>query len=155
MRALFVASSGGHLAHLLWLEPWWREHARAWVTFDTEDARARLAGEVVYHAAHPTNRSVRNAWKNWNMARSVLDWEQPDVVVSSGAGVAVPFIVAARLRGISTVFLEVIDRIDQPSLTARVVGPLVDELVLQWPEQRQALGRGTVVGPILGLGDEL
>ena len=155
MRVLLVASSGGHLAHLLWLEPWWRQHARAWVTFDTVDARSRLGGETVYHAAHPTNRSARNALRNWRIARDVLAWERPDVVVSSGAGVAVPFLLAAKWHGIPTVFLEVLDRIDHPSLTARALGPFVDGLALQWPEQRQALGRGTVLGPILGLGEQL
>jgi UDP-N-acetylglucosamine:LPS N-acetylglucosamine transferase len=150
MKALLVASGGGHLAHLLWLHSWWQSHERVWVTFDTPDARSRLEHEVVYWASHPTNRNVRNALKNTLSARAILAAEQPDLVVSTGAGVAVPFLALARLQGVPTVFVEVVDRITRPSLTARLVAPWVDELVLQWPEQRAALGRGTVIGPILG-----
>ena len=37
-HALLVGSSGGHLAQLLELEPWWRSWRRTWVTFETADA---------------------------------------------------------------------------------------------------------------------
>ena len=34
MKILFVCSSGGHLAQLYRLRPWWEGQERAWVTFD-------------------------------------------------------------------------------------------------------------------------
>ena len=33
MRIMFVTSGGGHLAQLLPLQPWWKDHGREWVTF--------------------------------------------------------------------------------------------------------------------------
>ena len=36
---LLVCSSGGHLAQLVKLRPWWEQHDRTWVCFDTTDAR--------------------------------------------------------------------------------------------------------------------
>ncbi len=51
--ALFVCSSGGHLAQLLELDHWWRHHDRHWVTFDLPDARSRLANEGFIAAHHP------------------------------------------------------------------------------------------------------
>lgn len=148
MKVLLVASSGGHLAHLDWLRPWWSLHARAWVTFDTPDARGRLAGEAVWWAVHPTQRSPVAAARNLALAWRVLRAEAPDVVVTTGAGVAVPFVVAARARGIPTVFVEVWDRMDGPSLTGRLLAPVVDAFVAQWPEQVPAGASAHLLGPL-------
>jgi hypothetical protein len=148
VRLLLVASSGGHLRHLLWLEPWWRAHERTWVTFDTPDAVAALAGERVIWAAHPTNRSVPSLLRNTALAIRTVVAEAPDVVVSPGAGVALPFLGVAAALGIPTVFLEVYDRIERPSLTGRLLAPLVDAVVLQHPAQRAAYPHGVVLGPI-------
>ncbi|HMV69532.1 MAG TPA: UDP-N-acetylglucosamine--LPS N-acetylglucosamine transferase [Myxococcota bacterium] len=148
LRLLLVASSGGHLAHLLWLRPWWEAHDRAWVTFDTPDARGALAGERVTWAFHPTNRSPINLARNAALAARTLAAERFDALVTTGAGVAVPFVLAARARGVPTAFIEVYDRVDGASLTGRLLAGLVDELVLQWDAQRAAYGRGVVLGPI-------
>lgn len=146
MRILLVASSGGHLAHLLALRPWWSEHSRVWVSFDTPDAVERLAGERVVWAHHPTNRRPDMLLKNAILAMRVLAEVRPDVVLSSGAGVALPFLAVARITGIPTVFLEVFDRIHAPSWTGRIAARWVDAVALQWEDQRAHYPRGTVVG---------
>ena len=148
MKVLLVASSGGHLTQLYWLEPWWREHERTWVTFDTPDARDRLEAERVWYAHHPTNRHLPNLLRNTRLAWRVLQREQPDLVVSNGAGVALPFLAIARLMDVPTIFCEVYDRIDRPSVTGRLVSRWVDTVVLQWPEQKRIYPDGIVLGPI-------
>ncbi len=149
LRVLLVASAGGHLAHLTWLRPWWSRHTRTWVTFDRADARARLAGEDVVWAHHPTNRHPGNLVRNTALAWRTVRRVRPDVVVSTGGGVALPFLGIARAVGAKTAFLEVYDRVDTLSLTGRLVAPWVDGLLLQHEAQQVAAGgRGTVLGPI-------
>ena len=109
---MFVCSSGGHLTQLYRLKPWWGQHDRRWVTFDTADATSLLAGETVAWAHYPTTRNIPNALRNLRLAWRLLRSERPDVVVSDGAGVAVPFFVIAKVLGSATVYLEVYDRID-------------------------------------------
>jgi beta-1,4-N-acetylglucosaminyltransferase len=147
-RWLLVASSGGHLRHLLWLRELWADVDRRWVTFDTPDARAALADEAVDFAAFPTNRSLKNLAINTVLAGRVLRAHRPTLVISAGAAVAVPFLGVAVALGVPTVHLEVYDRVDRPAWTTRLVAPWVDRLILQWPAQRAALGRGVVLGPI-------
>jgi UDP-N-acetylglucosamine:LPS N-acetylglucosamine transferase len=148
-RVLLVCSSGGHLYQLLMLEPWWRDIARLWVTFPTEDARSRLAGEQSVWAHHPTTRNVPNLLRNFALAVSVVRAWRPDLVVSTGAGVAFPFFVAAKLLRVPCVYVEVYDRIDAPTLTGRLCYPLADRFLLQWPEQRRFYARGQVIGPLM------
>ncbi len=147
-RVLFVSSAGGHLSQLLQLEPWWRHHDRRWVTFDLPDARSKLEGEVLVPAHHPTTRNLVNMARNYLLARRQLDEWQPDVVISNGAGTAVPFFVEARRRNIPTVYLEVYDRIDSRTLTGRMVRRFTTEFCVQWPEQQALYENSTLVGPL-------
>lgn len=148
-HVLLVASSGGHLAQLLALRPWWESLRRTWVTFDTCDARSKLAGETVVHGFHPTTRSVPNAVRNAKLAARVLPQLRPDLVVSSGAGLAAPFFLVARSRGVPSIYLEVYDRVDTATLTGRLCRPLAAAFCVQWPEQLDVYPGAELVGTIM------
>jgi UDP-N-acetylglucosamine:LPS N-acetylglucosamine transferase len=149
-RVLLVGSSGGHLAQLLALRPLWPSDRTSWVTFDTTDAVSLLSGESdVVWAFHPTTRNLRNLVRNTVLAWSVLRSRRPDVVVSTGAGVAVAFFLIARLLRIPTVYVEVFDRIESRTLTGRLCRPLSSVFCVQWPEQRELYPGSVLVGPLL------
>lgn len=148
-KVLLVCSSGGHLLQLYsLLGPLWSRYDRAWVCFDKADARSLLSGERVTWAFSPTNRNVPNLVRNALLARRVLRAERPDVVVSSGAGVGVPFIALARTMGIETIYLESFARKSNLSLTGRLLYPVARHFVVQSDALRalapRAVFRGTV-----------
>lgn len=148
-HTFLVASSGGHLAQLLALEPWWRDRDRTWVTFDTEDARSRLDGEQVVWAHHPTTRNVKNLVRNLRLAIRHMRGRRPDVVVSTGAAVAFPFFLVAKVMRIPTVYVEVYDRLDSPTLTGRLCRPITDLFCVQWEEQTRFYPHAEVIGSLL------
>lgn len=135
MHLLLVASSGGHFKALLHLEPFWSLHRRTWVTFDTPTTRAALSGEKDVVWAHsPTNRNLPNLIRNALLAFRLLRERRPDVILTTGAGVAVPFLILGRLMGRKTVFIESITRIETLSLSARLSLPFLDTLYVHWPQ---------------------
>lgn len=148
-RVLLVGSSGGHLAQLMALEPWWRGWRRTWVTFDTADATSRLRGEETVWAHHPTTRNVPNLVRNLLLAIRVLSRQRPDVVVSTGAAVALPFFVVAWVMRVPTVFIEVYDRIDSKTLTGRLCRPFTTRYCVQWEEQLRLYPDARVIGALL------
>jgi UDP-N-acetylglucosamine:LPS N-acetylglucosamine transferase len=148
-RVLLVGSSGGHLAQLMALRPWWEQRERMWVTFRLPDAQSQLEDERVVWAHYPTTRNARNAVRNLGLAWRVLRKERPDVVLSTGAAVAVPFFLVARMLKIRTVFVEVYDRIDSATLTGKLCRPLSDLFCVQWDAQTNAYPGATVVGTLL------
>lgn len=148
MRVLLVGSSGGHLAQLLCLRDWWSGHERHWVTFQTADATSKLSDESVSWAHYPTTRNVPNLVRNTGLARRVLKEFRPDVVVSTGAAVAVPFFWLSRMQGIASVYLEVYDRVDSATLTGRLCRPVSDLFLVQWAEQRRLYTSSVVLGPV-------
>ena len=88
----------------------------------------------VSYAHHPTNRNIRNLLRNLRLAWRLVRRERPRVVISTGAGVAVPFLWAARIYGARVIYVESFARTSGLSLTGRLVRPVVHRLFVQWPE---------------------
>ena len=131
---LLVCSSGGHLLQLLELRPAWEEFDRVWIAFDKSDTRSLLADERVIHAHGPTNRNLPNLLRNILLAARVISRERPSAILTTGAGLAVPFAWVGRLRGVPTVYVESFTRIDELSLSARMIAPVASRVYVQWPE---------------------
>lgn len=148
MKVCLVGSSGGHLTHLYMLKPFWQDKERFWVTFNKEDANSILEGEQVYHCYYPTNRSMKALLINTRLAWKVLRKERPDVIVSSGAAVAVPFFYLGKLFGMKTIYIEVFDRIDKPTMTGKMVYPVTDRFIVQWEEMKQVYKKAINLGSI-------
>ena len=148
MKVCLVGSSGGHLTHLQMLRPFWEEQDRFWVTFDKEDARSLLKGEVMYPCHYPTNRNVINLIRNTVLAVKILKKEKPDLIISSGAAVAVPFFYIGKLMGAKTVYVEIFDRIDHSSMTGKMVYPVTDRFIVEWEEMKKVYPKAINLGSI-------
>jgi len=149
MTVCLVCSSGGHFAELYRMREAWQHHDAVWVTFDSPDTRAILADERVVYAYAPTNRNVPNFLRNLVLAWRVLGRERPFAVVSTGAGVAVPFLIAARLKGVRSIYIESLSRVCGLSLTGRSAYRLADEFLVQWPELAEHLPNARYHGCVL------
>ena len=148
-KLLLVCSSGGHFRELHLLDNFWKKYERVWVTFDKQDTQGSLNDEKCYYAFHPTNRNIKNLIRNFFLAIKILRNEKPDVIVSTGAGVAIPFFYLGKVFGSKTVYIESIARINSASLTGKVIAPVCDLVVVQWKETqkffKKAVYGGTVV----------
>ena len=90
----------------------------------------------MYPCYYPTNRSLKALIKNTKIARQVLRKEKPDLIISSGAAVTVPFFYLGKLMGAKLICIQVFDRIDKPTMTGKIVYPIVDKFLVQWEEQK-------------------
>lgn len=147
---LLVCSSGGHLLQLTSLRSAWEGRSRVWVTFDKADARSLLAGERVVHACGPTNRNLKNLARNMLVAWRVVRTVRPAAIITTGAGVAVPFAWMGWLHRIPVVYVESVTRIEQPSLTLRLIRPVTARVYVQWPELAARLPGARYAGSVLG-----
>lgn len=148
MKILLVSSTGGHFQALKQLRPFWSKHQRCWVTFRNTSTEIALEGEKVYWAFSPTNRNIPNLIRNFLLAGRVIYQERPDLVVTTGAGVAVPFIILAKMFGSKTTFVESFTRIKQLSLSARLVLPFLDTLYVQWPQLQARYPQAELIAPL-------
>ena len=147
--ALLVCSPGGHLLQMLSLEPSWCVLDTAWVTLPGADVEHLLAGRDVVLAHGPTNRSLVNFVRNAVLAWRVVGRRRPDVILSTGAGLAVPFFLAGRLHRCRLVYVESLTRTRGLSLSGRIVYPLADAFLVQWPEPARGRRKAVYAGGLL------
>jgi beta-1,4-N-acetylglucosaminyltransferase len=119
------------------------------VSFPTEDAKYLLNNEKVTWANYPTNRNLKNFVKNTFLAFSILKREKPNVIISTGAGLAVPFIIIGRIMGIKTIYLESITRCEELSLSGRLSYSFASLLLVQWPELAEKYKKTLYKGRIM------
>lgn len=140
-RTLLLASAGGHIDELSRLQPRLIPDTTdaLWVTSETAQTRSLLAGRDVVWVPHIGPRDL------WGVVRGVLPairhlraWGVGRLI-TTGAALSLPYVVAARLRGISVTYVESAARITAPSLTGRIASALPGvECCCQSP---QPLGR--------------
>ena len=152
-RVLLVTSSGGHLAQLHQIATGWGTEQRRWASFDTGNAPFVLAGESVTWAFHPTNRNVANLIRNVRLAWRDVAADPPRALVTTGAGVAVPYAVACRLRKIPVIYIESMARSERPSLTGRILYPLSTRFFVQWPDMVRHFPRAEFHGSSFDFSD--
>lgn len=133
MKLLIVSSAGGHLVKTMLLEQWWTAYDRVWVVRNDPVTNELLKKEKKRYAHFPEHRHVANFFRNLWLAWKVLRQEQPDLIFSMGAGVAVPFFWVGKLLGIKTFFMETFISIPRPTLTGKLVFLFSDFFFVQHP----------------------
>ena len=107
-----------------------------------------MKDEKMYPCYFPTNRSLKALIKNTKIAWKVLRKERPDLIISSGAAVSVPFFYLGKLFGAKLIYVEVFDRIDKPTMSGKMVYPIADKFIVQWEEQKQVYKKAINLGSI-------
>lgn len=133
-RILLVCNPGGHLLQMLALESAWQDVEHRWVTLAAADSESLLADEAVVFARGPTARNVGNLLRNVLIAWRTVREFRPDVILSTGAALAIPFFLVGRLHGRRLVYVESFTRVHGPSLSGRIVYPLADAFFVQWQD---------------------
>jgi len=136
-KVMVVCSSGGHFKYAQSLKPFLKQFQDiSWITFKAATTQSQLRANQgnVYWAYSPTNRNIPNLLRNLFLAFKVLNHEQPDFVLSTGAGIAVPFLVIAQyFFRKKTVFVESKTRLKKLSLSAKILYKCsaVDQLIVR------------------------
>jgi UDP-N-acetylglucosamine--N-acetylmuramyl-(pentapeptide) pyrophosphoryl-undecaprenol N-acetylglucosamine transferase len=142
---LLVASAGGHLSEIRTLIGREESHEGAvWATYDSPDVMGDFGDEVVIPCHHPTTKNLSNAVRNFRVAKRVLSEYDFNRVISTGAGIAVPFLFRAWQLRIPCFYIESAARVDGPSLTGRILALLPGIHLLRqmgdWGEPRWKQG---------------
>lgn len=146
---LLVASSGGHLTQLHLLTERIRpERPRVWVSYDHPHTLGLLSGEELVLGHGPSTRNAVALVRNWGLARRLLSTGRFARVVSTGAGIAVPFLLVAQRLGIEAHYVESATRVDGPSLSGRILEGLGRAVHLHTQHADWSGGRWSLVSSV-------
>lgn len=133
MKVCLVCSHGGHLTETMQILDAFEGHDIFWATYHS--AREQDVKQIA--RAYFTQNIGTNLYRMFRAifwALSILRCERPDVIVSLGAEIALPFFYWGKLLGIKTIFVESWCRVEDLSKTGRLVYPLADAFFVQWPQ---------------------
>lgn len=150
MKACFVASSGGHWEELMCIQSIAEEHESFYVTEAGGQARDSTLKNM--YIVPQINRRQKNFL--WLFAKLVVTAgrimfrEKPDFVITTGALIAFPFCLYGKLMGAKVIYIESFARVDDRSLTGRLVYPLADLFLVQWEPLLKLYPKAKYVGSI-------
>lgn len=121
-KYMFAASTGGHLAELVRLaDRFEASNDSVWVTFDTDQSRTLLEGRRVVYVPYIRPRDISGVVNGARIVRRLLRNESFDCAVSTGAALALSVLPQARFRGIRSIYIESVSRLEGPSLSGRLI----------------------------------
>ena len=138
IRILAVASGGGHWAQLIRLSPAWSGFDVAYATTNNlceSDGSRALGSWGRCYIIPDANRSKRLALirQFFNVA-AMVSRERPDVVVTTGASLGYFALIAGKIFGARTIWVDSIANAEELSLSGRHARRFADLWLTQWPE---------------------
>ena len=79
----------------------------------------------------------------------ILFKSRPDVIISAGAGPAVPISILGKFFGIKIIFLESWSRVYNPSVSGKIVYHFADLFFVQWPDLLKKYPKAIYAGRLM------
>lgn len=148
MKICIVSSSGGHLTEVQCMKSVYQKYKYFFVLNYKVNFKDSRASEI-YYISHSERdfKFIINLYEAFKILRK----ERPDVILSTGAGPAVPFALMAKLfrHKIKIIFIETITRVYRPSLSGRIMYKLSDRFYYQWEELGIYFPKGEYLGQLV------
>jgi len=146
MKLLLACTSGGHFSTMWGLKNFWTHHDRVWVTDCKEDTEYLVGRESVHWLPYQAPRDLLIMLKNFPTVIRLVWQEKPDMIISTGASIAVGFGFAAKLLGIRFIYVESISRQEELSLSGKLVYLLSHAFYVQSPQLAEKYARASFEG---------
>jgi len=145
-KICIVSSCGGHLTEVRTLKPVYERYEHFYVLNDRVLLPEDMKGKTYF---------IRHSERDWlffinvGEAWRIINKERPSLILSTGAGPVVPFVLVAKLFRIPTIFIETLTRVTRPSLTGRIMYRLADRFFYQWKPLAQFFPKAIHGGPLI------
>ena len=149
-KLMLVSSSGGHWEELMCIRAVAQHHDAVYVT--EEGGQAQDSGLQPLYTLPQINRRDKNFMphllKLYRRASRIVRDEKPDVLITTGALLSVPFCYAAKRRGVKVVYIESFARVTDKSLSGKLVYPIADLFLVQWESLLKLYPKARFVGGV-------
>lgn len=133
MRILLIGNSGGHFEQLKQLKGLEKKYEIFYVTNkNTSNQSSKLINYFI-RSPHGRNKMETMAGYTINFIEAlfILIRVRPNIIISTGAGIAVPIIMIGKFLKIKIIFIESFARVDKPSRTGKFVYKYCDTFIVQ------------------------
>ena len=145
-KICLVSASGGHFEQLNCLKPLLSKYEGFIVTEKTN-----FSTKADYYVT-PTGlgepgliadslKLMKDVWKIWKK-------EKPDVVITTGTYVALPFMIMCKIYRKKLIYIETFARVTDTTKAGRMMYKFADLFIYQWPELEKYYPKGVYGGSI-------
>ena len=130
IKIALVCSHGGHLTEMLEIEGAFEGHDTFYFCYDAHTTQRLPRAYLVPNMARNPVEFAKNLVRLLRIFRK----ERPDLMVSTGAEIALPAALVAKLFRLPLLYLECGAQVAHASFTGRILYRLADRFLVQWPE---------------------
>lgn len=144
-KIICISSHGGHLHEMIEATKG-VEGNFCWCTHKTDATKGSLNGKPHHFIIDPCTSKFKFGI-NAIQALWYLILERPDVVMSTGAGIAIPTMLFAKwFFGAKLIFVESAANVVDPSKTGKFMYNFCDLFLIQWEEMKKYYPNAKYVG---------
>ena len=144
-KICLIASHGGHL-HELTEAVQNVSGNMYWVTFRTKHTEALLKDRQHYFVIDPVTSKAKFLLNAFQSLYHILR-ERPKVIISTGAGMAIPTMLLGKfLIGSKIIYVESAAAVIEPSRTGRFMYKYADLFLIQWESLKTFYPKAKYVG---------
>ena len=145
MKLCLVCSAGGHLTEIVNLKGVYNKYDHIFVTVRKKQSE-QLASKTYF--IEDIIRKILPFVINFAQSLTILLKEKPDVVITTGAGTALPLCYLAKFFRKKIIFIESFARVTSPSLFGKLLYPIADLTIVQWKYLLKYYKKAIYGGPI-------
>ena len=151
IKICIACSAGGHFTEALKATNDLK-HDKYYVTYHNDPVKEFAKGNKVYFVTHPRHCTfilrLFLLIKNAIDSVIVLLKEKPDLIISTGADVAIATCIFGKLLGKKLVYIESGGYVKSKSVSGRIIYPIADLFIVQWEPALKNFPRAVLGGPL-------
>ena len=148
MKICIPVSHGGHLTQALILAEKLKKHHIVFVTTRYGESRvSKSKGKfksVINPHTNPFLLMILAFQALW-----ILLMTNPDVIISTGSNIPVPFFILGKLLGKKLIYIESWSRVKRPSKSGKLLYSLSDLFFVQWEDLKKEYPKAIYAGRLI------
>ena len=152
-KVLFISSTGGHLNELLQLKSLFSKYNSYIITEKTKsNINLKDMYNNVYYLVYGTRKNMLTYIFKFifNAIKSLILFIKirPKVIITTGTHTAVPMCYIAKLFRRKIIYIETFANRYTKTLAGRMIYPIADSFIVQWPEMLKLYSKAIYAGSI-------
>lgn len=149
-KVCLISSSGGHLEQIKQLKEVTTRYDYFYVVTRTKATEAMKQNKYIVSDLIRTNKFVSCV----RMVKMMIEQlgiflkERPDVIITTGAAVAIPMCVIGKIFKRKVIYIESFARINTPNKTGQLIYKFADLFIIQWEELEKHYPKAVYGGSI-------
>ncbi|WP_274649399.1 PssD/Cps14F family polysaccharide biosynthesis glycosyltransferase [Paenibacillus humicola] len=137
LKICLICSTGGHLAQMKEIIPVVKQYRYILITEKNKTVENLRDSCKTYFLVQQERKNILIVLILFlNVIKSIYFFvkEQPDIIISTGAGAVIPFCFLGKLFRKKIMFIESFAKIKSPTLTGQLIYRISDKFYVQWEE---------------------